>query len=380
MEPVVEIKTNEFNEVVGVGITKEAEVTSIEEEDDDAVPLEFPETETPTKEEPKEVPKERTHKLCDVLYCVRAGTEHCGECKRAHYCTREHQLMDWPSHKFLCKHPERDRVIDGYKLCNTILRSNDNVRTDLAGKVFDRIEKGGSDYEGDVIIHTKCNQEGDVFKMVNTPLLFLENGVVDEDGLKAYWAVRSAASGYTMNATLHIMLEQYRSMGYHTVIFDKLGMPLDDSLTLEFFCIAPNFKLRVEDPSQNPPKLGDILTEVVCTKDYTITLASGLFWKFEEGGIYPYRPIHIAKHLEFVKPIGTLTNVPKNQTRHKDRMYKNENICSSVASVLYLTTQNMGIPYPKTHPHVDGAEIMLQADKLHIAKMAKGQDYKEWRY
>jgi hypothetical protein len=166
-------------------------------------------------------------------------------------------------------------------------------------------------------------------------------------------------------------------MGYHTVIFDKLGMPLDDSLTLEFFCIAPNFKLRVEDPSQNPPKLGDILTEVVCTKDYTITLASGLFWKFEEGGIYPYRPIHIAKHLEFVKPIGTLTNVPKNQTRHKDRMYKNENICSSVASVLYLTTQNMGIPYPKTHPHVDGAEIMLQADKLHIAKMAKGQDFEK---
>jgi hypothetical protein len=43
----------------------------------------------------------RTCALCGRQSAAKLGC--CGRCGRARYCSREHQRLDWPAHKALCK-------------------------------------------------------------------------------------------------------------------------------------------------------------------------------------------------------------------------------------------------------------------------------------
>ncbi|KAI8914314.1 programmed cell death protein 2 [Gorgonomyces haynaldii] len=36
-------------------------------------------------------------------FCRLPGTKRCGSCSTAYYCSREHQVLDWPTHKQECK-------------------------------------------------------------------------------------------------------------------------------------------------------------------------------------------------------------------------------------------------------------------------------------
>jgi hypothetical protein len=43
---------------------------------------------------------EHTYKICGKF----EGSRRCSKCKRAVYCSVEHQKLDWPIHKGICKH------------------------------------------------------------------------------------------------------------------------------------------------------------------------------------------------------------------------------------------------------------------------------------
>ena len=58
-------------------------------------------------------------------------------------------------------------------------------------------------------------------------------------------------------------------------------------------------------------------------------------------------------------------------------MYKNGNVCSRLASILHLATKHLDIPYMKNHPHIAGAPIELQADKMYLAKMIKHAKFEQ---
>lgn len=39
---------------------------------------------------------------CSALGCANEASKHCGRCKVAHYCSRECQTQDFPTHKISC--------------------------------------------------------------------------------------------------------------------------------------------------------------------------------------------------------------------------------------------------------------------------------------
>ena len=46
---------------------------------------------------------------CGALESHPAQFQTCGACKSVVYCCREHQLVDWPSHKAACKARKAER-------------------------------------------------------------------------------------------------------------------------------------------------------------------------------------------------------------------------------------------------------------------------------
>lgn len=46
---------------------------------------------------------------CDVGICLKDGTKKCARCGNAFYCSKECQIRNWSSHKYICgKKPQRD--------------------------------------------------------------------------------------------------------------------------------------------------------------------------------------------------------------------------------------------------------------------------------
>jgi hypothetical protein len=51
------------------------------------------------KEKKKKVPKK---KRCTKPDCASEGSQLCGKCLKAKYCSRECQVADWKAHKLVC--------------------------------------------------------------------------------------------------------------------------------------------------------------------------------------------------------------------------------------------------------------------------------------
>lgn len=45
---------------------------------------------------------ERCETLCSLVTCNETGAKACSRCHTARYCSREHQVADWPRHKGVC--------------------------------------------------------------------------------------------------------------------------------------------------------------------------------------------------------------------------------------------------------------------------------------
>ena len=64
--------------------------------------------------------------------CNRAGTETCGRCSKAKYCSKECQRGDWPKHKKTCISADQARVM----IHNAILDKANAIAQKFAGNIM----------------------------------------------------------------------------------------------------------------------------------------------------------------------------------------------------------------------------------------------------
>ena len=43
--------------------------------------------------------------VCNLIFCDKEANLRCSKCKAARYCSREHQVDDWSTHKIVCSKP-----------------------------------------------------------------------------------------------------------------------------------------------------------------------------------------------------------------------------------------------------------------------------------
>jgi hypothetical protein len=327
---------------------------------------------------------------CDNLYCVYSGKLQCERCKNVYYCSQMCQKDCWMAHKFYCKHPEREKVVDGYRVCDTILKCNDFTHTYLAGKVFDRLEVTRPEHVVEAIdaqnmvekitIHNKLNKEGDQFKAVDGPRFYLEEGAPILDGLKAYWAQRSITSSFSLNDALCVSLKKYREKGFTILLFGRLELSLDQSLKMDVISVSSSIGVEIRDPQRQQPFSRVSMFPFLTLDGFSITLSAGAYWYFDHNN----RPLLIAPCSEFVKPLGVLVGADaddkdvKSASDHKKRMFRKEHIASRTATILYFSNYQFGLDRDLSKfRHLATSQIQTQRDKLKAAKMMNKPAFEE---
>ena len=152
---------------------------------------------------------------CAAMNCKKKTNLHCKRCKLVYYCSDVHQQQAWGnkdpllgSHKQVCR--RMNKAIDGYRLCDLILKCNDDVNIYLSGKAHDKVEVNEETME--VTIYSETLHE-DRLRMVNSPAVYLQGSEDVVMGLRAYWALRSFISVFGLNCCLVYILQSYKRKG-----------------------------------------------------------------------------------------------------------------------------------------------------------------------
>ena len=280
---------------------------------------------------------------CDSLYCTKEGLK-CTGCGTAHYCSPLHQKQAWSLHKKFCRHPERNVVVDGYRVCDAILKANDAVQFSLASKHFGELEFVGAD---DIVIHSVEEEERVVevddeetpsarrqYRLVCTAANY--GNLANEDSVRAYWAYRSMASTFTLNSTLFYVLRAYQNAGYKCIVLDDVEIPLRD-LEMNTLLVEP--RRKVHHAFHQEFKEAAIM--VVSVGGYGLDLSAGRFWLFGKE----LRPLIYCRHQLFGVTVGRFVrDFPQRMTDdYVESMFKNEENVVDGASVFKLAAAQLSL-------------------------------------
>lgn len=97
--------------------------------------------------------------LCHICKAIKELMK-CGKCKSVSYCSKEHQLQDWPRHKEFCKHITAVDRIFTVQMQNII--GNRRVYVSMMkDKLLQKMNRNILNYESDIVVYRKycavCN-------------------------------------------------------------------------------------------------------------------------------------------------------------------------------------------------------------------------------
>jgi len=345
---------------------------------------------------------------CESIYCIKPGEHHCENCQSVYYCSREHQKADWKTHRAWCKRVEgssatRVLAVDGYRLCDAVLKANDVVQIALTNKHFECVERVS---ETELVVISKEEEPEELepvveevaddyqppelgggidiggngpdtipqkhrrYRLVRTATDY--GNLNNSDSIRSYWAYRSSNSTFLLNTTLYYLLKAYVEKGYKSVIFGKTVVPLvtEGEGALQMRCILLEPHMRVHIGKRWEGATSDASKEValmcVSVGGYSFDLSAGRFWLFDE--FHQLRPLFFAPNKEFIKKLGRFVQdyKPKAVLMQMERMYTSniDNVVQG-ASVCKLAMLHLGLLLDHNCPQrFRGTEIRTQQQHL----------------
>jgi hypothetical protein len=315
---------------------------------------------------------------CESIYCLKAGTLRCTGCEAVWYCSREHQRQNWPTHKAWCKLSAKERAltVDGYRVCDAVLKANDCVQTGLTSRHFERVDRPND--RGDIVVYSAVEEaeepqvqeilEGEEEERPRYRLVRCAYDYGNErnaESLRAYWAYRSCASTLTLNTSVYYLLQHYASQGYKQVVF---GHGLVISLSqLALRCLRLEPRVRVYMDRQP-----DDATEVslICVHlggSHTLDLSAGRFWLFDNM----LRPLLVAPDCDFETRVAAALvqeygNAKAVEALVERMLRANVETGADGASTYKLAALHLGLP-PDDHncpARFRACAIQTQQDRL----------------
>lgn len=318
---------------------------------------------------------------CESIYCRKPGVLRCHDCESVYYCDRTHQKADWKTHKAWCTLSRKKRAltVDGYRLCDAVLKANDAVQIALTNKHFERVDYSS---ETELLVRSAVEAEqpavqelaeaddadGDVqhrqYRLVYTAYDY--GNLRNSESLKAYWAFRSCVSTFLLNTTLFYLLQHYKAHGYRQVVFGSdVTLSLADSAPeMRSLVLEPTMRVHIDErPDADASR--EVALMCVALDGHTLDLSAGRFWRFEQR---QFRPLYLAPDKEFVRSLGRFVRDyrPKAVALQRERMYTTniENVIDG-ASVYKLALLHLGLPLDHNCPvRFRNVEIRTQQQRM----------------
>ena len=76
---------------------------------------------------------EYIQKFCSYPSCGMKAINRCSSCHLSHYCNRDHQKLDWPSHKITCATKVKDINKNG--------KHNNEIKSNKVDDIQESVEK-----------------------------------------------------------------------------------------------------------------------------------------------------------------------------------------------------------------------------------------------
>jgi hypothetical protein len=269
--------------------------------------------------------------------------------------------------------------VDGYRVCDAVLKANDAIRLSLVNKHFERLEQPEDDV---FIVHSATEEHeapvtevvdgggGDgeedgepqrMYRLVKSPCDY--GNRANETSIRAYWAHRSAEASFTLNTSLFYVLSHYKAAGYRNVVFGETSLSLDD-LAPRIIVVEPSRRVYFDRRDDDKEKKKEVVFVCLTLGNYTLDLSAGQFWRFDEA----LRPLLFKPHAEFARTLGRFVKeLPTKGVSYELNKMFDENTDNVIdgASVYKLALMHLGLTLDHNCPvRFRGQEIITQQKKL----------------
>lgn len=310
---------------------------------------------------------------CDAFECRALTNLNCPKCKQSHFCGKEHQTSVWHNrHKALCQDPDRDITVDGYELCERILKLNDLVDGTLTGLYFQ-----GAEFD---LLNNKVTALSDVrpdapHLMVDSPEGFIwsEHPPENERHLNnAYWAMRSMSSAFSMTTVLQTILQELGERGKKYIKFvNGKSEPLKLSIAspeLVLFAFKPTVLVMMDMKGRRQRTgkevVGPTHQLVVIVDDHVIDISTGRFWMFDSLS----RPVMVVPRDNYVSLMGQELQPQMTVDAFIKKLSARGSTMIHTATLLFMLYRRLGIDWKERGP-VQRKGIPLQTNLMKVNQL-----------
>lgn len=307
---------------------------------------------------------------CDTFECYNQTNLHCKKCKKSFYCCGEHQKAEWYRHREICRE-DRSDTIDGYELCEMILKANDSIDSSLTGLAYRGVE---IDVEKNIVtVMADPREDDDRYHMIDSPATFHDQASPEEENTtksrKAYWCLRSLSSAFVLTSIFSSLLQHLRDVKeYKYIRFvtpDKKSIILSlESIEMRGWLVLPTIRVLTNrgdksvERDMTPKEIPHI---TLCVDDYVIDIAAGRFWLFDSL----VRPICIVPTKNYVSLIGEEGKEVIDITDMIETLISNKVIRCHAATLLYTLYQRLDLDWEKNgSTMLRGIERLNQEEKI----------------
>lgn len=307
---------------------------------------------------------EKVRHWCDSFDCRLMTDKKCSVCSKSFYCSADHQKKEWSKHKKVCK---RDELVNGYELCEMLLKLNDRVDLSLTGLTLENVH---IDSDNNIVLINLVKDE-DSYKMINTPESF---GVKDEQERRAYWALRSESSKYVLPMALDSILKLLWKKGKRFIIFSDPDVgDLELSLRnveIAAWSIIPTIKFGT---NFHPPLERTVqITNVI--DGYVIDMVAGRFWHFDNHN----RPFLLAPHKNYRPFLGERGDTLKPTAEILQKKCQEKPYQLQSAGLLKLVMERLGFSWKEYAPSLLAGTIpMVQEQSIQMMHDFENEALKE---
>lgn len=315
---------------------------------------------------------------CDEFECRAMTDLKCSECKKSYFCSKEHLKSVWHNrHKTLCQDPDRDITVDGYELCERILKMNDLVDGTLTGLYFQGVEV---DFQNSKVTALSDVRPDAPHLMVDSPESFIWSEHPPENERHfhaAYWAIRSMSSAFSMTTVLQTVLKELRACGYKYMKFangksESVKLSLA-SIELVLFAFKPT-TLVMMDMKERRQRTGQEIAGptqqlVVVVDDYVIDISSGRFWMFDSL----CRPVMVVPRANYVSLLGEELIPPQDVESFILKLSQKGSTMIHTATLLFMLYRRLGLNW-KEHGPEGMKGIPLQTNLMKVNQLVGTHD------